>query len=160
MSSVVCVHLLLQTCPATQPPPTGFHHCCAQAQLVFGHMGIPVLVSVLMDDRDDLELLQGALECLVHAMAMHPETESGHPGQATAESQAGAVNAELFARKPEHVSLLLSLLEDEPVGVNDFYVRYHTVQLLTALLQVRCMPAWADTWGRYVLAGLHMHPPP
>ena len=28
---------------------------------------------------------------------------------------------------------LLALLEDEPVGVNDFYVRYHTLQLLTAL---------------------------
>jgi hypothetical protein len=32
------------------------------------------------------------------------------------------------------VSLLLALLEDEPVGINDFYVRYFTVQLLTALL--------------------------
>lgn len=39
-----------------------------QAQLALGHMGIPVLVNVLCDDRDDLELLQGALETLVIAM--------------------------------------------------------------------------------------------
>lgn len=48
--------------------------------------------------------------------------------------QAGALNSDLFARDPSNTQLLLSLLEDEPVGVNDFYVRYHTVQLLTALL--------------------------
>ncbi len=32
-------------------------------------------------------------------------------------------------------ALLLSLLEEEPVGVSDFNMRYHTLQLLTALLQ-------------------------
>jgi hypothetical protein len=31
---------------------------------------------------------------------------------------------------------VVQLLEDEPVGIHDFYVRYHTVQLLTLLLQV------------------------
>ena len=45
----------------------------------------------------------------------------------------GAINAELFAREKGNVAMLLALLEDEPVGVNDFYVRYHTLQLLTAL---------------------------
>ncbi len=45
------------------------------------------------------------------------------------------MNAQLFARSSEHSALLLSLLEEEPVGVSDFYVRYHTLQLLTALLQ-------------------------
>ena len=44
-----------------------------------------------------------------------------------------AINAELFARGKGAVAMLLTLLEDEPVGVNDFYVRYHTLQLLTAL---------------------------
>jgi hypothetical protein len=33
------------------------------------------------------------------------------------------MNAELFARSPDNVRLLLSLLEDEPVGVDDFYCR-------------------------------------
>ncbi len=50
------------------------------------------------------------------------------------QAQAAALNAELLARSREHVALLLGLLEDEPVGVADFYCRYHTVQLLTGLL--------------------------
>lgn len=57
-------------------------------------------------------------------MVPHP-----HP-----QAQAAALNAELLARSREHVALLLGLLEDEPVGVADFYCRYHTVQLLTGLL--------------------------
>jgi hypothetical protein len=31
--------------------------------------------------------------------------------------QAAAINAELLARRQEHVLLLLALLEEEPVGV-------------------------------------------
>ena len=45
----------------------------------------------------------------------------------------GAINSELFARGKDNIAQLLRLLEDEPAGVNDLYVRYHTVQLLTAL---------------------------
>lgn len=44
-----------------------------------------------------------------------------------------AINAELLAKSPETVPLLLGFLEEEPAGINDFYVRYHAVQLLTAL---------------------------
>ncbi len=29
--------------------------------------------------------------------------------------------------------MLLGFLDEEPAGIKDFYVRYHTVQLLTAL---------------------------
>lgn len=103
--------------------PPGLHLCCLlQAQLALGTMGIPVLVTVLQDDRDDLELLRGALECLVHAMAGAGNPPPQGPAltpqqqQAALEAQAGAVNAEMFARKPEHVALLLALIEDEPVG--------------------------------------------
>ena len=32
--------------------------------------------------------------------------------------------------------MLLSLLDNEPLGVPDFYVQYHTVQALTALAAV------------------------
>ena len=49
------------------------------------------------------------------------------------EAHVAAINAELFARSKGAVPMLLTLLEDEPVGVNDFYVRYHTLQLLAAL---------------------------
>ena len=47
-----------------------------------------------------------------------------------------ALNAELFSRGKDNIDLLLGLLEDEPAGVSDFYARYHTVQLLTALAAV------------------------
>lgn len=101
-------------------------------------MGIPILVTVLTEDRDDLDLVRGALECLVHAMTptslgnqpgaagglldtaatgdqlpAHPPpttAKRGTPDSASAqEAQAGAVNAELFARRPEHVQLLLQV---------------------------------------------------
>jgi hypothetical protein len=39
------------------------------------------------------------------------------------------LNAEMFSREKDTVTLLLSLLEED-----DFYVRYHTVQLMTALV--------------------------
>ncbi len=47
-----------------------------------------------------------------------------------------AINAELFSRGKDNVEMLLGLLEDEPAGISDFYVRYHTIQLLTSLAAV------------------------
>lgn len=44
-----------------------------------------------------------------------------------------AINAELLAKSPDTVPMLLGFLDEEPAGIKDFYVRYHTVQLLTAL---------------------------
>lgn len=49
---------------------------------------------------------------------------------------ATAVNAGLFSQSKENLQMLLVLLEDAPMGVPDFYVRYHTVQILTALAAV------------------------
>ena len=48
-------------------------------------------------------------------------------------AQPGAVNADLFARQDGSIATLLVLLEDAPRGIPDFYVRYHTMQLLTLL---------------------------
>ena len=47
--------------------------------------------------------------------------------------QPAALNAELFSIGKDNINLLLGLLDDAPAGVPDFHVRYHTVQLLTAL---------------------------
>ncbi|KAK4488313.1 hypothetical protein RD792_004069 [Penstemon davidsonii] len=94
------------------------------AQLAFGAMGFPVLLSVLKEERDDVEMVRGALETLVSALnpIEHAKTSKN-------EVQPALMNSDLLSREVESISLLLSLLSEE-----DFYIRYYTLQLLTALL--------------------------
>ncbi|KAK7395799.1 hypothetical protein VNO78_16369 [Psophocarpus tetragonolobus] len=94
------------------------------AQLAFGAMGFPVLLSVLREERDDIEMVRGALETLVSAL-----TPIGHAKESSNEVQPALMNTDLLSREAESISLLLSLLTED-----DFYVRYYTLQLLTALL--------------------------
>ncbi|ONM33492.1 Golgin candidate 6 [Zea mays] len=94
------------------------------AQMSFGAMGFPILLNIFKEDREDVELVRGALETFVSAltpieMSQGPKTEV----------QPASVNSDLLSRETENISLLLSLLSEE-----DFYVRYYTIQLLTALL--------------------------
>lgn len=57
--------------------------CPAQAQSALGSMGFPVLMHVLQDDREDVELVRGALECLLLAMGGGEELDAGvTPGEA------------------------------------------------------------------------------
>lgn len=93
------------------------------AQLAFGAMGLPVILAVLREERHDLDLVRGALETLVNALATS-EKLHGNKSQV----QPGVMNSELLSREPGSASLLLSLLEEE-----EFYVRYYTLQLLTTL---------------------------
>ncbi|KAK6137397.1 hypothetical protein DH2020_028869 [Rehmannia glutinosa] len=94
------------------------------AQLSFGAMGFPVLLSVLKEERDDVEMVRGALETLVSALS-----PIEHAKASKNELQPALMNSDLLSREVESISLLLSLLSEE-----DFYVRYYTLQLLTALL--------------------------
>ncbi|OVA08385.1 Vesicle tethering protein Uso1/P115-like [Macleaya cordata] len=94
------------------------------AQLAFGAMGFPVLMSVLREERDDVEMVRGAVETLVSALT--PINSAHGPKN---EVQSTLMNSDLLSREAENISLLLSLLAEE-----DFYVRYYTLQLLTALL--------------------------
>ncbi|RZC68152.1 hypothetical protein C5167_031407 [Papaver somniferum] len=94
------------------------------AQLAFGAMGFPVLMGVLREERDDVEMVRGAVETLVSAL-----TPIGSAQGPKNEVQATLMNSDLLSREEENISLLLSLLSEE-----DFYVRYYTLQLLTALL--------------------------
>jgi hypothetical protein len=66
--------------------PTPLQPLPAQGQLAMGSMGLPVLVSVIQEDRDDLQLLTGALEVLIATFAaeeptygapQHPEGQVG-----------------------------------------------------------------------------------
>ncbi|KAJ7970756.1 Golgin candidate 6 [Quillaja saponaria] len=94
------------------------------AQLAFGAMGFPVMLLVLKEERDDAEMVRGALETLVSAL-----TPLNHAKGAKIEVQPALMNTDLLSREAESISLLLSLLSED-----DFYVRYYTLQLLTALL--------------------------
>ncbi|KAJ4827560.1 Golgin candidate 6 [Turnera subulata] len=94
------------------------------AQLAFGAMGFPVLMGVLKEERDDVEMIRGALETLVSAL-----TPIDHDRGPKNEVQPALMNTDLLSREAENISLLLSLLSEE-----DFYVRYYTLQILTALL--------------------------
>ncbi|KAK0590442.1 hypothetical protein LWI29_027170 [Acer saccharum] len=94
------------------------------AQLAFGAMGFPVIMGVLKEERDDVEMVRGALETLVSAL-----TSLDHVKGQKNEVQPALMNTDLLSREAESISLLLSLLSED-----DFYVRYYTLQILTALL--------------------------
>lgn len=94
------------------------------AQLAVGAMGFPILLSVLKEERDDVEIIRGSLETLVSALT---PTDTGHDQKNRI--QPASINSDLLSRESEIISLLLSLLSED-----DFYVRYYTLQLLTALL--------------------------
>ncbi|URD83809.1 Uso1 / p115 like vesicle tethering protein, head region [Musa troglodytarum] len=94
------------------------------AQMSFGATGFPVLLNVLKEERDDVELIRGALETIVSALT---PTETAHALKN--EVQPALVNSDLLSRESESISLLLSLLSED-----DFYVRYYTLQIITALL--------------------------
>ncbi|CAI0454805.1 unnamed protein product [Linum tenue] len=93
------------------------------AQLAFGAMGFPVLMGVLKDERDDVEMIRGALETIVGALTPLEQSKGKN------EVQPALMNTDMLSHEAENISLLLSLLSEE-----DFYIRYYTLQILTALL--------------------------
>lgn len=103
----------------------------SQAQAALGAMGLPVLLTVLREEREDLEMIRGALETLYNCITADTETAADAVVDATASPpSAAAANAQALACDRDALALLLSLLEEE-----DFYVRYHTTQLLTELVR-------------------------
>jgi len=123
--------------------------------LLIRKTGFPILLNVLKEDREDVELVRGALETFVSALTPI-ETSQGPK----TEVQPASLNSDLLSRETENISLLLSLLvsahlmlSKHATGITcfmcpgswllllfglkpeeDFYVRYYTIQLLTALL--------------------------
>ena len=109
-----------------------------KAQRAVGQIGLHVLLSIARDERDDVDLVRGALEALLQALTPVP---AEHVTPSAGVSPA-AVNTELLGRETRHVALLLELLDDA-----DLYVRYHALQVLSALL-----PAHAAVVQQVVLA--------
>ncbi|KAJ0605255.1 putative vesicle tethering protein Uso1/P115-like, head [Helianthus annuus] len=119
------------------------------AQLAFGTMGFPVLFGVLKE-LDDVEMVRGAVDTLLSAL-----TPISLAKLYKNEVQPAMMNADLLSRDEQNISLLLNLLVSllylDPIilyyeknvssfasifwqSEDDFYVRYYTLQLLTALL--------------------------
>ena len=59
------------------------------SQLAVGTMGLPCLAAVLRDDRDDIELVRGALECLVLAVGQPASGDLSGGGGSAAEVSVG-----------------------------------------------------------------------
>ncbi|XP_076003964.1 general vesicular transport factor p115 isoform X2 [Genypterus blacodes] len=112
-----------------------------------GTQAMENLIHILQTDRSDSEILGYALDTLYNIICNDEEEEqdavtptpvsgkykNGSMPDENAQKQAddlGAQFTETFLQDPEHVTLLLSLLEEF-----DFHVRWPGVKLLTALLK-------------------------
>ncbi|XP_034043606.1 general vesicular transport factor p115 isoform X1 [Thalassophryne amazonica] len=98
-----------------------------------GNQAMDHLIHVLQTDRSDIEILGYALDTLYNIICNDEEEEQDESEDENAQKQAddlGAQFTEKFIQDPEHVTLLLTVLEEF-----DFRVRWPGVKLLTALLK-------------------------
>uniref|UniRef100_A0AAQ6AJM1 General vesicular transport factor p115 n=1 Tax=Amphiprion ocellaris TaxID=80972 RepID=A0AAQ6AJM1_AMPOC len=91
-----------------------------------GTQAMDHLINILQTDRSDSEILGYALDTLYNIICNDEEEEQG----ITPSNDLGAQFTDKFIQDPEHITLLLTLLEEF-----DFHVRWPGVKLLTALLK-------------------------
>nr|XP_043883903.1 general vesicular transport factor p115 isoform X4 [Solea senegalensis] len=94
-----------------------------------GTQAVDHLINILQTDRSDSEILGYALDTLYNIICNDEEEEQDETIQKQADDL-GAQFTETFIQDPEHVTLLLTVLEEF-----DFHVRWPGVKLLTALLK-------------------------
>ncbi|CAJ1052435.1 general vesicular transport factor p115 isoform X4 [Xyrichtys novacula] len=94
-----------------------------------GTQAMDHLINILQTDRSDSEILGYALDTLYNIICNDEEEEQDEAAQKQADDL-GTQFTEKFIQDPEHVTLLLTLLEEF-----DFHVRWPGVKLLTALLK-------------------------
>lgn len=102
-----------------------------------GTQAMDHLVNILQTDRSDSEILGYALDTLYNIICNDEEEEQDESEDENTQKQAddlGAQFTDKFIQDPEHVTLLLTLLEEF-----DFHVRWPAVKLLTALLKNQCV---------------------
>lgn len=87
------------------------------------------LINILQTDRSDSEILGYALDTLYNVICNDEEEEQDENAQKQADDLSLQFT-DTFIQDPEHVTLLLTLLEEF-----DFHVRWPGVKLLTALLK-------------------------
>ncbi|XP_030268669.1 general vesicular transport factor p115 isoform X6 [Sparus aurata] len=98
-----------------------------------GTQAMDHLINILQTDRSDSEILGYALDTLYNIICNDEEEEQDESEDENAQKQAddlGVQFTDTFIQDPEHVTLLLTLLEEF-----DFHVRWPGVKLLTALLK-------------------------
>ncbi|CAG5123020.1 unnamed protein product, partial [Candidula unifasciata] len=96
-------------------------------RLEVGTQAMHILLNVLQQDRSDTEIIGYTLDTLYHVMSNESAEEDDSRGQVS--SDLGAQFTEIFIKRHENVSLLMSFLDDY-----DFHVRWPTVKLLTVML--------------------------
>ncbi|XP_072241048.1 general vesicular transport factor p115 isoform X4 [Leuresthes tenuis] len=94
-----------------------------------GTQAMDHLINILQTDRSDSEIVGYALDTLYNIICNDEEEEQDENAQKQADDL-GAQFTEKFIQDPEHITLLLTLLEEF-----DFHVRWPGVKLLTALLK-------------------------
>uniref|UniRef100_A0A0B6ZP45 General vesicular transport factor p115 n=1 Tax=Arion vulgaris TaxID=1028688 RepID=A0A0B6ZP45_9EUPU len=99
-------------------------------RLEVGTQAMDILLTVLEQDRSDTEIIGYTLDTFYHVMSNEPSDEDTISDPTS--SDLGGQFTEIFIKRPENVSLLLSFLDDY-----DFHVRWPTVRLLTVLLTNR-----------------------
>nr|XP_057936781.1 general vesicular transport factor p115 isoform X4 [Doryrhamphus excisus] len=98
-----------------------------------GMQAMDHLINILQTDRSDSEILGYALDTLYNIICNDEEEEQDEAAQKQADDL-GAKFTEAFIQEHEHITLLLTLLEEF-----DFHVRWPGVKLLTALLKSQCV---------------------
>ncbi|XP_036958511.1 general vesicular transport factor p115 isoform X6 [Acanthopagrus latus] len=94
-----------------------------------GTQAMDHLINILQTDRSDSEILGYALDTLYNIICNDEEEEQDENAQKQADDL-GVQFTDKFIQDPEHVTLLLTLLEEF-----DFHVRWPGVKLLTAILK-------------------------
>uniref|UniRef100_A0A3B3VZP6 General vesicular transport factor p115 n=2 Tax=Poecilia latipinna TaxID=48699 RepID=A0A3B3VZP6_9TELE len=94
-----------------------------------GTQAMDHLINILQTDRSDSEILGYALDTLYNVISNDEEEEQDENAQKQADDL-GTQFTETFIQDPEHITLLLTMLEEF-----DFHVRWPGVKLLTALLK-------------------------
>ncbi|XP_049576270.1 general vesicular transport factor p115 isoform X3 [Syngnathus scovelli] len=98
-----------------------------------GTQAMDHLINILQTDRSDSEILGYALDTMYNIICNDEEEEQDETAQKQADDL-GAKFTEAFIQDPEHITLLLTMLEEF-----DFHVRWPAVKLLTALLRNQCV---------------------
>ncbi|KAJ3376765.1 Vesicle-mediated ER to Golgi transport protein, partial [Lobulomyces angularis] len=95
-------------------------------KLDVGTKAMNCLINVLKTDRMDVDIINASLETLNFLFSKDDDDNLNNENKDT---DLGFMFSEIYIKDPKNVTLLLDILEEQ-----DFYVRFHTVEILQTLL--------------------------